>query len=93
MRFEPAIGIGKVAFKNPREHFVERRAVVEVPEVRDLVRDDRTTHVVGGLNQPPIDTDQSPVRTAAPAALRTRQGDRDRLDLRSSAVMFGIQFE
>ena len=54
MAAEPGVGFRDIAFVELREQRVECRAVVEVDEVRDFVRDHRAADVIGSLDQPPV---------------------------------------
>src|SRR5690606_6968107 len=68
LALEPGVGSGEIAFEQAAQERVEGRRMVEVREVRDLVRDDRAAYGIRRLDQPPVDADAALARATAPAA-------------------------
>jgi ADP-L-glycero-D-manno-heptose 6-epimerase len=62
-------------------------------QMRDFVGNDRSAHMIGCLNQPPVDADAIAVGTAAPTLLRARNRHRHFVQLRRSAIIAHIALE
>ena len=73
---------------------VKGRAMVHMPQMRDLVRDHRTADRIGRLHQPPVEPQHAFGRAAAPALARPAQPDRRGSELAARAIVrriFGEQ--
>ena len=74
-RFSQARAGPRIGAEDLRDQRVEIRAVIEVDEMRHLMRDGGAAHEVGREDQPPAVADRALARAAAPARDRIADAD------------------
>ncbi len=77
---QPGAGRPRVGAEQLFDQSVKLGAVVEMDEVRDLVRDRGAADEIGDEDQPPAVADRAPARAAAPARHRIANADARRHD-------------
>ena len=84
---EPGVGRGDLAFEQLAQQRMESRAVIEMHEMRDLVRDHRTADEIGRHRQPPVDAHHALGRATAPAPAGAGEAQLRRRHAGNRAVM------
>ena len=93
MLFEPAVSFADIVVIDFVEHSVKCRAVVEVNQMRDFMRDDRAPDKIRCLDKPPIQPDPLAIGTTPPAPLCPGKRNRYWVQLGDFAVFGRVLFE